>query len=92
MPGNKEYSAGCLACGPHLRCLSSGFDFCATCTVLHIYRPSALCCRCFVSVQYLRREHLTDVTEIFRQVSVRKRREMLKLAFYLVTFVLAIYK
>jgi hypothetical protein len=45
-----------------------------------------------VSVQYLRREHLTDVTEIFRQVSVRKRREMLKLAFYLVTFVLAIYK
>ncbi|KAL4856016.1 Protein cornichon 4 [Chlorella vulgaris] len=40
---------------------------------------------------YLRREHLTDVTEIFRQVGVRKRREMLKLAFYLVTFVLAIY-
>lgn len=42
--------------------------------------------------QYLRRQHLADVTEIFRQVGPRKRRDMVKLAFYLVTFVLAIYK
>lgn len=42
--------------------------------------------------QYLRRGHLADVTEIFRQVAPRKRREMFKLAFYLLTFVLAIYK
>jgi type IV secretory pathway component VirB8 len=35
---------------------------------------------------------LADVTEIFRQVGPRKQREMAKLVFYLLTFILAIYK
>jgi hypothetical protein len=43
-------------------------------------------------VQYLRKAHLADVTEIFRQVAPRKKVEMAKLVFYLVTFVVAIYK
>lgn len=42
--------------------------------------------------QYLRRQHLADVTEIFRQVGPRKKREIGKLVFYLVTFIIAIYK
>ena len=43
-------------------------------------------------LQYLRRQHLADVTEIFRQVGPRKTREMFKLGFYLLTFILAIYR
>ncbi|PSC73122.1 cornichon-like protein 1 [Micractinium conductrix] len=42
--------------------------------------------------QYLRRQHLADVTEIFRQVGERKQRETLKMVFYLLTFIVAIYK
>lgn len=42
--------------------------------------------------QFLQGRHLADVTEIFRQVGPRKRHEMVKLGFYLLTFVLAIYK
>ncbi|KAI7843681.1 hypothetical protein COHA_002581 [Chlorella ohadii] len=42
--------------------------------------------------QFMRRQHLADVTEIFRQVGPRKQREMAKLVFYLLTFILAIYK
>jgi hypothetical protein len=40
----------------------------------------------------LRRAHLADVTEIFRQVGPRKKAEMAKLVFYLLSFVFAIYK
>ncbi len=63
--------------------------------VLQLPTQLALTCRSPrvpICLQFLRQQHLADVTEIFRQAGPRKRRDMLKLVFYLLTFILAIYK
>eukprot|EP00887_Chlorella_sp_A99_P003654 scaffold7.g3654.t1 len=41
---------------------------------------------------YVQRRHLVDVTEIFREVGKRKRAQMVKLFFYIVSFCWTIYQ
>ncbi|CDP20907.1 unnamed protein product [Coffea canephora] len=49
-----------------------------------------LCCRlcCFLCFRFMKREHLIDVTEVFRVLSVEKKLRVVKLGFYLLLFVL----
>ena len=41
---------------------------------------------------YLQREHIVDVTEIFRQLPKQKMMRMIKLVIFLFSFVLIIYR
>jgi hypothetical protein len=40
----------------------------------------------------MKRKHLVDVTEIFRQLHVEKKYRMIKLAFYFALFIITIYR
>lgn len=47
---------------------------------------------CYNASLYLKREHLIDVTEVFRFLNAEKKYRIIKLGFYLVLFVLVIFR
>jgi hypothetical protein len=46
----------------------------------------------FLGVRYLEHRHLVDVTEIFTSLNREKMYRLIKLAFYILLFFLAIYR
>ncbi|KAL0040353.1 hypothetical protein WJX77_004267 [Trebouxia sp. C0004] len=53
---------------------------------------STLACIALKARIYLQREHIVDVTEIFRQLPKQKMMRMIKLVIFLFSFVLIIYR
>ncbi|KAF3442598.1 hypothetical protein FNV43_RR16514 [Rhamnella rubrinervis] len=47
---------------------------------------------CYVAMLFVKRQHLLDVTEVFRLLSGEKRLRKLKLAFYLLLLVIIIFR
>lgn len=47
---------------------------------------------CYNTILFMKRQHLIDVTEVFRFLSAEKKYRIIKLAFYLLLFVLVIFR
>lgn len=68
------------------------------CFVLWIYLLNLFCCMFFVMnisfewFRYVKREHLIDVTEVFRVLSVEKKFRIAKLALYLIVLIVTIFR
>ncbi|KAK2653316.1 hypothetical protein Ddye_013172 [Dipteronia dyeriana] len=53
---------------------------------------AALPLTCYNAFLYMKRQHLIDVTEVFRAIKVEKRIRFVKLGFYVLFFVMVVFR